>query len=59
MRDAAVDPRPGDFCAPQRRDLIAGGDHPHGPNVVSPEVGSPYYEAQVAALRAQTAGGSS
>ena len=34
LRDAAVDPRPGDFLAPTN----AGEADPHGPDVVSPEV---------------------
>lgn len=34
VRDAAVDPRPGDFLVPTN----AGDSNPHGPDVVSPEV---------------------
>lgn len=34
LRDAAVDPRPGDFLAP----INAGEANPHGPTVVSPEI---------------------
>lgn len=34
LRDAAVDPQPGDFLAPTN----AGTADPHGPDVVSPEV---------------------
>lgn len=34
LRDAAVDPRPGDFLAP----INAGEANPHGPEVVSPEI---------------------
>lgn len=34
LRDAAVDPQPGDFLAPTN----AGQADPHGPTVVSPEV---------------------
>lgn len=34
LRDAAVDPRPGDFLAP----INAGKANPHGPDVVSPEI---------------------
>lgn len=34
LRDAAVDPQPGDFLAPTN----AGQADPHGPDVVSPEV---------------------
>lgn len=34
LRDAAVDPQPGDFLAPTN----AGKANPHGPDVVSPEV---------------------
>ncbi|CAL9529110.1 hypothetical protein [Streptomyces sp. enrichment culture] len=36
MRDAAVDPRPGDYLPPTN----AGEANPHGPAVVSPEVGA-------------------
>ena len=34
LRDAAVDPQPGDFLAPTN----AGQANPHGPDVVSPEI---------------------
>lgn len=34
LRDAAVDPRPGDFLPPTN----AGQANPHGPEVVSPEI---------------------
>jgi hypothetical protein len=34
LRDAAVDPKPGDFLAP----VNAGKADPHGPEVVSPEI---------------------
>lgn len=34
LRDAAVDPEPGDFLAP----INAGEANPHGPEVVSPEI---------------------
>lgn len=34
LRDAAVDPRPGDFLAPTN----AGEANPHGPEAISPEV---------------------
>lgn len=34
LRDAAVDPEPGDFLAP----VNAGEANPHGPSVVSPEI---------------------
>ena len=34
LRDAAVDPKPGDFLAP----VNAGSANPHGPEVVSPEI---------------------
>lgn len=34
LRDAAVDPRPGDFLPPSN----AGEANPHGPEVVSPEI---------------------
>jgi hypothetical protein len=34
LRDAAVDPRPGDFLAPTN----AGQADPHGPLVVSPQI---------------------
>ena len=34
LRDAAVDPEPGDFLAPTN----AGQDNPHGSSVVSPEI---------------------
>lgn len=34
LRDAAVDPEPGDFLAP----IGAGKGNPHGPEVVSPEI---------------------
>lgn len=34
LRDAAVDPRPGDFLAP----VNAGQANPHGPEVVNPEI---------------------
>lgn len=34
LRDAAVDPEPGDFLAP----VNAGQANPHGPDVVSPEI---------------------
>jgi hypothetical protein len=36
MRDAAVDPRPGDYLPPTN----AGEANPHGPAVVSPEIGA-------------------
>ncbi|XVU25804.1 hypothetical protein ACQPZJ_01730 [Actinoplanes sp. CA-054009] len=34
LRDAAVDPKPGDFLPP----INAGEKNPHGPDVVSPEI---------------------
>lgn len=34
LRDAAVDPEPGDFLAPTN----AGEANPHGPDVVAPEI---------------------
>lgn len=34
LRDAAVDPQPGDFLAP----INAGEANPHGPDVVSPQI---------------------
>lgn len=34
LRDAAVDPEPGDFLAP----INAGEGNPHGPEVISPEI---------------------
>lgn len=42
LRDAAVDPRPGDFGIPTNAGLPGEPGNPHGPNVVSiGDVGSP------------------
>lgn len=38
LRDAAVDPRPGDFLAPINAGKEGPEGNPHGPNVVAPEV---------------------
>lgn len=36
LRDAAVDPRPGDFLAPSNAGAAGVLGNPHGPHVVSP-----------------------
>lgn len=36
LRDAAVDPRPGDFLAPSNAGEPGALGNPHGPSVVSP-----------------------
>lgn len=38
LRDAAVDPRPGDFLAPTNAGVAGELGNPHGPSVVSPEI---------------------
>lgn len=38
LRDAAVDPRPGDFLPPINAGKDGPAGNPHGPNVVSPEI---------------------
>ncbi|WP_131104030.1 hypothetical protein [Ornithinimicrobium sufpigmenti] len=38
LRDAAVDPRPGDFLAPTNAGEPGQLGNPHGPTVVSPEI---------------------
>lgn len=38
LRDAAVDPRPGDFLPPVNAGLSGEEGNPHGPNVYSPEI---------------------
>ena len=38
LRDAAVDPAPGDFLPPTNAGLAGEAGNPHGPNVVSPEI---------------------
>lgn len=38
LRDAAVDPRPGDFLPPVNAGLEGEEGNPHGPNVYSPEI---------------------
>lgn len=38
LRDAAVDPRPGDFLAPTNAGEPGELGNPHGPTVVSPEI---------------------
>jgi len=38
LRDAAVDPRPGDFLAPTNAGKPGSEGNPHGPHVISPEV---------------------
>jgi len=38
LRDAAVDPKPGDFLAPTNAGKLGDEGNPHGPNVVSPEI---------------------
>ena len=40
LRDAAVDPRPSDFLAPTNAGKPGPAGNPHGPNVVSPEIGT-------------------
>ncbi|NNM44595.1 hypothetical protein [Knoellia koreensis] len=57
LRDAAVDPRPGDFMAPVNAGKPGPGGDPHGPNVRSYEMGSRQYEAAVARIRAERAEG--
>ncbi|RBY94086.1 hypothetical protein DQ244_01620 [Blastococcus sp. TBT05-19] len=48
LRDAAVDPQPGDFLPPTN----AGAADPHGPAVLAIEVGSLEYQRRVAERRA-------
>lgn len=38
LRDAAVDPRPGDFLPPTNAGKPGEAGNPHGPNVVAPEI---------------------
>lgn len=38
LRDAAVDPRPGDFLPPVNAGKSGEEGNPHGPNVYSPEI---------------------
>ena len=38
LRDAAVDPKPGDFLPPTNAGKPGEEGNPHGPNVVSPEI---------------------
>lgn len=38
LRDAAVDPRPGDFLPPTNAGEPGELGNPHGPSVVSPEI---------------------
>lgn len=38
LRDAAVDPQPGDFLAPVNAGADGDKGNPHGPHVVSPEI---------------------
>lgn len=38
LRDAAVDPLPGDFLAPTNAGAAGELGNPHGPSVVSPEI---------------------
>lgn len=38
LRDAAVDPRPGDYLAPVNAGKPGPAGDPHGPNVVSVEI---------------------
>lgn len=51
LRDAAVDPQPGDFMAPVNAGTPGPAGNPHGPNVRSYEVDSPQYDRAVAELR--------
>jgi hypothetical protein len=50
LRDAAVDPRPGDFVSP----INAGQHDPHGAEVVAIEVGSLEWAKRVAEQRGAT-----
>ena len=36
LRDASVDPRPGDFLGPINAGVAGPEGNPHGPNVVNP-----------------------
>jgi hypothetical protein len=38
LRDAAVDPRPGDFLPPSNAGVPGPEGNPHGPMVVAPEL---------------------
>ncbi len=38
LRDAAVDPLPGDFLGPINAGVEGPEGNPHGPNVVNPEI---------------------
>ena len=38
LRDAAVDPLPGDFLGPVNAGVAGPEGNPHGPNVVNPEI---------------------
>lgn len=38
LRDAAVDPLPGDFLGPVNAGVEGPEGNPHGPNVVNPEI---------------------
>ena len=38
LRDAAVDPRPGDFLPPTNAGVEGELGNPHGPHVISPEI---------------------
>lgn len=39
LRDAAVDPRPGDHLPPSNAGVEGEQGNPHGPNATAPEVG--------------------
>jgi hypothetical protein len=41
LRDAAADPRPGDYQAPVNSGIPGPDGNPHGPNVVSVQALSP------------------
>ena len=38
LRDAAVDPKPGDYLPPTNAGLAGEAGNPHGPNVIAPEI---------------------
>lgn len=56
LRDAAVDPQPGDFPGVVNAGLPGSDGDPHGPNVRCIEVGSLEWNRRVAEQRAGQAG---
>lgn len=57
LRDAAVDPQPGDLLPPTNAGVAGPVGDPHGPHVVAIEVDDPRRHAAVAAQRRDQAAG--